>query len=329
MGLDELITGNVVLDRYEIIGNLGRGGTAKVYRARDNLRDDEVALKVVDTDFERAKKEVAALHQLAKTRNDNVVQIYDADIYEDKLIISEEIVKGKTLFEFVQFYTKTKNEGFSDVLKLDLIYQISNGLFCVHECGLIHRDLNPWNVIIEYTPDLDESYIKLKIIDLGMSSNIEDLRNSLGSGFFASPEQYLGEAKEDLEIDFRSDIHTAGVLFYYIETRDFPFHDYFEPSQPPRYINADRVLCRIHTLRGNIKKNKLSYYKIIKKCLEVHPKNRYQSSAELLRDIMIEIKERMPKDDGNILKELRETFDSIKEATEIAKEIQEIIKDND
>lgn len=249
----------IVGDRYEIRGELGRGGTATVFRAYDKLRQDEVALKVIQiTNEDIVTREVAALHKLSKQNNPNVVQIYDADIRDNHLLISEEIVEGETLFDYVlkmKFYHS----------KLSLVGKITSGLAAIHKAGLIHRDLHPWNIIV--TPKRE-----VKIIDLGKSSDKDEILNSLGSGFFSSPEQLKKIQGEDIEVGMQSDVYCAGIIFYYIDTKNFPYHNRFSPGEFSKEKEA-RIKSEVQdcTTSGVPVLRARGLKKLVHKCMNSRP----------------------------------------------------------
>lgn len=188
--------------------------------------------------------------KLIKLNNVNVVKVEDCFLHNDKCIAVEKFVNGRRLSDILANRIEIKVIG-------NYIGQICNGLKDVHKLGIIHRDLQPKNIVIS-----DEN--KLKIIDFDIARiKKEDASNDTelwGTAGYAAPEQF-GFA----QTDERSDIYSLGVII------DEMIKPYVES---PDVILNDREQKAISRL-----------LKISKKCKEMDPENRYKSIEEILRAI--------------------------------------------
>lgn len=206
--------GTVFRGRYLIEAELGEGGFAKVFRARDEQLKRVVALKILkvtagdtDADLERFRREARVLAQLS---HKNIVSIYSIDLIDNAspLIVMEHL-SGKPLQQFLKERTPLDQRAFCE-----LFSQICSGLAFAHNQGVVHRDLGPHNIFIE-----NENPIAVKIIDFGLARLIADTNKYsltvtatgaiVGSPLYMSPEQTKGE-----RLDNRSDIYSLGCIVY-------------------------------------------------------------------------------------------------------------------
>ena len=153
------------LDRYEILGEIGRGAISVVYDARDLLTDDPVALKLIEPSLWAPPTSAAAdrLRFLAegmpkwRLRHPNIVQVYDAGDGDGRLYIAMERLEGRTLRRLLD------ESPLRDVPRsLRMAAELASGLAHAHERGIVHRYLKPSNVFVS---DNDRA----KITDFGMA----------------------------------------------------------------------------------------------------------------------------------------------------------------
>ncbi|WP_075860207.1 protein kinase domain-containing protein [Carboxydothermus pertinax] len=257
--------------RYKLEDLIGEGKFSKVYWAYDNKLDREVAVKeIILTDLPRELKDKIynEAQLLAKINHENIVKLYDTFYLDDKIYLIIELVQGKTLAEYVE-----EKGGMLSVKKaINIIIQIARAISYIHQHNIIHRDLKPENILIS-TEDT------VKITDFGIAQLDEDEKEEgfiLGTPVVMAPEQILGTG-----IDQRTDIFAIGCIFYYLLTGQYPFSGsnfselsynvlHFEP-EPIKFFNN----------KGN-----LEIERIILKCLEKNPENRYKNVSELLQDLL-------------------------------------------
>lgn len=192
------------MSRYEIGEKLGAGGMAAVFRAKDKINGDMVALKVIengDDDHSRQARFEREVRAAGGLVHENVCRVLTYGRAPQKLFMAMEIVEGSTLQRVI------KARGTMPVsLALEALRQLLLALDCAHSKGVVHRDLKPANVMI--TPDGT-----LKLLDFGIAKSQEDETVTatgllIGTPAFMAPEQILGAG-----IDARSDLFSAGVTF--------------------------------------------------------------------------------------------------------------------
>ena len=215
----QLKPGQVVLGRYTVERELGRGGMGAVYLARDSKLSDRVALKTIssvlsndpDELVERLRLEVQAARKIT---HPNVIRIHDLGEDGPLLFISMEYVEGETL------HARVKRIGplpISDARSL--LSDISAGVTAAHAAGIIHRDLKPQNVLVA----AGGGARVVKVIDFGLA------KTSFASGMTATglimgtPEYMAPEQVRGRRSDARTDVYALGAMGYFMLTGRPPF----------------------------------------------------------------------------------------------------------
>jgi eukaryotic-like serine/threonine-protein kinase len=276
LGQDSLV--GIELGHYRIVEKIGAGGMGDVYRAHDEHLARDVAIKVLPpgtlTDASSRKhfhKEALILSQL---NHPNVATVHDFDTQQGVDFLVMEYIPGITLSEKVAARPLPEKE----VLRLGV--QLAEGLAAAHDHGVVHRDLKPGNLRVT-------SDGRLKILDFGLAKlwrpvtasaateSLSETQAMAGTVPYMAPEQLLGGA-----IDARTDLHAAGSVLYEMATGQRPFAEVehaqliaailHRPPRPPTALNP-QVSPELE--------------RIIGKCLEKEPENRYQSAEELAIDL--------------------------------------------
>ncbi|HET7922043.1 MAG TPA: protein kinase [Gammaproteobacteria bacterium] len=213
-----LLPGMILGNRYEILGELGSGGMAVVYKAHDRQLGEFVALKTLRTDLPDSEALLEAMKseiRLArKITHRNVLRIHDFGEIENVPFISMEYVRGMTL----QFLLKNR-ERLPLAAGLRIMRQICTALQVAHEQSILHRDIKPANVMLEPSGNA-------KLMDFGIASPIRrgddgnQERMILGTPRYAPPEQLMGQP-----LDERADIYACGVMMYQMFTGRMPFNE--------------------------------------------------------------------------------------------------------
>jgi len=207
---------DILGNRYEIINKIGEGGMAKVYKAKDNLLNRFVAIKVLKDEFRNDDEFITKFDKEAKAAaslsHPNIVNVYDVGIDSGIRYIVMELLEGKTLKEVI----KKREEFLTDNEIIDITYQIASALEHAHSKNIIHRDIKPENIIV------DENNT-VKVADFGIAravnnSTIVNTKKVLGSVHYTSPEQARGGI-----VDKRTDIYSLGILMYELSTGRVPF----------------------------------------------------------------------------------------------------------
>jgi len=203
-------------DRYEVLGELGRGGMGVVLQARDrrlgrvvalkklpeNLRDNPTAVEL----FLREARAAAALNHA------NIVTLFDADQNQGNYYLTMEFLDGLPLDRILQ---KRGKLGARDCVRLGV--QIAAGLQYAHERGVIHRDIKTANLF--FTRDR-----AVKIMDFGLAKIVAEVRRSAtvigGTPYYMAPEQATGD-----NVDQRADLYAFGVTLFELATGSVPFRE--------------------------------------------------------------------------------------------------------
>lgn len=203
---------------YKILGKLGAGAMAIVYKGMQLSLNREVAIKILPKRFsenpeyvERFYKEGQAAAQL---NHNNIVQAFDVGEAGGYHYFVMEYVQGKTIHEDM-----AKGKVYSEDGALEIIIQVARALAHAHSCGLIHRDVKPKNIMIN-----TEAIVKLA--DMGLARATSDIEaakteqgKAYGTPYYIAPEQIRGE----IDIDGRADIYGLGATFYHMVTGRVPF----------------------------------------------------------------------------------------------------------
>lgn len=266
---------------YQLIGKLGKGAMATVYKARQLSLDRIVAVKVLPRKFSENPEFVDRFYKegkaAARLSHNNIVQAIDVGVSPDGFhYFAMEFVEGQTLYDIMQPSPVGEGRSFSEAEALDVMIQICDALDHAHKRGLIHRDVKPKNILLTR-----EGVAKLT--DLGLARAMDDKQaaeseagKAYGTPYYISPEQIRG----DLDIDFRADIYSLGATMYHLVTGRPPFdgdtpsavmHKHLRQALTP----ADHVNTALSAGVGEI----------IDIAMAKNRDERYQSTADMLEDL--------------------------------------------
>lgn len=262
--------GMLIGERYEILGLIGSGGMADVYKARDSKLNRLVAVKVLRQEFRMDKTFVSKFQKEAQAAaglsHPNIVSVYDVGEDENANFIVMELVEGITLKDYIK-----RKKKLSVREATSIAIQVSLGLEAAHKCGLVHRDVKPQNIMISTDG-------KVKLSDFGIaraaSSNTIS-SNVMGSVHYSSPEQVRGGFA-----NAQSDIYSLGITLYEMVTGRVPFDG-----------DTSVAIAIKHLQEEIIPPNKYvpdlpySLNQIILKCTQKSVDRRYASMADLIMDL--------------------------------------------
>ncbi len=267
------------IGRYEIETELGRGAMGAVFRARDPLMDRVVAVKTIlstalsgplaEEYRERFLREARAAGRLS---HPGIVTVFDVGEFESTPYLVMEYVAGRTLASALE-----SGERFSFEQIYVLGQQIAEALGFAHASGVIHRDIKPANILLTKAPG--QSAERAKIADFGVAklsaTQMTATGQLLGTPSFMPPEQFTGAP-----IDGRSDIFSLGVILYSLATGDKPF-----PGDTLTAVSYKVV--HTHPLAPRLINPAVppDLDRVILKCLEKDPANRYSRGEELALDL--------------------------------------------
>jgi len=267
-----LETGEVLGGRYEILQLLGEGGMGAVYKAMDRELDRPVALKLIRPELAsnpailaRFKQELLLAHQVT---HKNVIRIYDLGDADGVKFITMEFVEGKDLRALI-----LEKKKFPPEEAVEIMQQVCRALEAAHGVGVIHRDLKPQNIMRDQSG-------RILVMDFGLARTVagDGMTQTgalVGTMEYMSPEQALAK-----DLDQRSDLFSAGLIFYELLTGVTPFR---AESAVASLIkrNQERAIP-VSDHDGTIPR---ALSNIVGKCLERDPALRYQSATEILRDL--------------------------------------------
>jgi len=267
--------GMVLNDRYLIKKKIGTGGFGTVYYAHDKILDENVALKILNPEFnidsEVKERFLREIKLARKITHPNIVRIYDINEIQGTSIISMEFFESINLKELIQKEGTIKFEKAIEIIK-----QICLALDAAHELNIIHRDIKPHNIL------LNKDNV-IKIVDFGIARNIyrapEDgvtkTGTLIGTPDYMSPEQANGQ-----EFDHRSDIYSLGIVIYEMLSGSVPFK-----SDSPLNVLIQHIQKKHEPIIMKNPNVPEWFSDILDKILEKKPEHRYKSGREIIEDI--------------------------------------------
>lgn len=228
---------------YKILGKLGSGAMAVVYKAKQISLDRTVAIKVLPKKFVQKSDYVERFYKegriAAKMNHNNIVQAIDVGEVGGLYYFVMEYVEGRTLYDDL-----SKGRIFKEDEAIDIILQLVSALGHAHALGLIHRDVKPKNIMIS-----KDGVVKLA--DMGLAREASDIKaarheqgKAFGTPYYIAPEQIRGL----MDIDGRADIYALGATLFHMLTGRVPYEastpsevmrkHLKEPLTPPDHINT-------------------------------------------------------------------------------------------
>jgi len=231
MSSEPAIVGRTLAGRFRVVGFIGEGAMATVYRGVQDAEPRDVALKIMhphllsDATFVgRFRREARAA---ARILHPNVVKIVDTGVDGELLYIAMELLGGQDLFE-----TLVLERRLGEARAVRILLQVTDALVAAHEKGVVHRDLKPENIMLLRDP-ADPSREDVKVLDFGIAKILEvdspsmdggaqsmltGVGTVVGTPAYMAPEQCRGEP-----VDTRSDVYTCGILLHQLVSGRLPF----------------------------------------------------------------------------------------------------------
>jgi len=266
------------LGQYRIIEKIGAGGMGVVYRAWDERLERDVALKVLPAgapaDEETRKRFRREALALSKLNHPNIATIHDFNTEKNIDFLSMEYISGATLS------SKAASGALPEAEVIALGKQAAEALDAAHEQGIIHRDLKPGNIMV--TPKG-----LLKVLDFGLAKlfqpagPVDKTLSFTGSTGLTGTVPYMApEQLDGREVDARTDVHALGAVLYELATGRKPFPQETASAVMQAILHRPPALPR--SLGAPISEG---LERIIFKCLEKNPGDRYASAKELAADL--------------------------------------------
>ena len=265
-----LKSGMIIAERYEILGKIGTGGMADVYKAKDHKLNRFVAVKVLKAEFREdttfIRKFRSEAQAAAGLTHPNIVNVFDVGDDEGLYYIVMELIEGITLKEYI-----SKKGKLSIKEATSIAIQVSMGLETAHSHGIVHRDVKPQNIIISTDG-------KVKVTDFGIaraaSSNTIS-SNVMGSVHYSSPEQVRGGYSDE-----KSDIYSLGITLYEMVTGKVPFDGDTTVAIAIKHLQEEMVAPSVYT-----PELPYSLEQIIYKCTQKSVDRRYNKMEDVIADL--------------------------------------------
>lgn len=254
--------GSVIDGKYEVLKQIGKGGMSKVYLAMDKRLNKQWAIKELRRKERDKENEVvvqgliAEANLMKKLDHPSLPRIVDIIETNQTIYIVMDYIEGETLHTILKKYGAQDQE-----MVIEWAKQLCSVLHYLHtrDPAIIYRDMKPGNVMV--TPNGN-----IKLIDFGIAREYKEQQIqdtvSLGTKGYAAPEQFGGKGQTDA----RTDIYCLGVTLYHLVTGK-------NPSEPP---------YQLYPIRHWNSSLSAGLEKIIIKCTQSDPKDRYQNCGELL-----------------------------------------------
>lgn len=256
---------------YEIVGHLGQGGMATVYKAYHERLDRFVAIKLMHASFLQDENFRARFQReariVAKLEHPAIVPIYDYSEHENVPYLVMKFIEGMTLKK------RAIKTGLTLEQTRDLLTRVAEGLDYAHRRGILHRDMKPSNILID-TEDQPciVDFGLARIADIAASSISSDMM--LGTPYYISPEQAQGSK----DLTNRTDLYSMGVILYEMVTGELPFqadapyaivhgHIYSQPRRPTE-VNP-QLPAAVDA--------------VISRALAKRPEDRFSSAVEMMQ----------------------------------------------
>lgn len=260
---------------YKILGKVGAGAMAFVYKAKQISLNRTVAIKLLPKRFSENPEYVRRFYKegqaAGKLHHNNIVQAIDVGEAGGYHYFVMEFVEGKTIADDLG-----EGKAFNEKDALDIVIQVAHALEHAHAVGLVHRDVKPKNIMVN-TDDV------VKLADMGLARETTDMETAqseqgkaYGTPYYIAPEQIRGA----IDIDGRADIYGLGATFYHMVTGRVPFMaddsaEIMKKHLRERLIPPDHINTSLSS----------GVSEVIEVMMAKQREDRYSDATELLADL--------------------------------------------
>jgi len=261
-------------DRYIIEREVGRGGMAFVYLARDRRYERQVAIKVLDPQIATAVGAERFLREIritAQLQHPHIVALLDSGEARDLLYAVMPFVEGESLRDRLMASSRL-----STTEAVTIAWEVADALDYAHRRGVVHRDIKPENILVSNGHAVVADFGIARAIGLAGGATLTGVGFPIGTAAYMSPEQ----ASAASPVDGRSDIYSLGCVVYEMLAGRMAFSGPSLKSVLTQQLTIDPPL--VHITRPDVPQNIID---IVRRCLRKQPEERYQTAGELAEDL--------------------------------------------
>jgi len=277
-------TGDIIDGKYVLDALIGKGGMGAVYQARHMKLGHKVAIKVMLADAanqEAAHRFVNEGRAAANIQNEHVVRVSDVDEEHGYAYMVLELLEGEDLAQVLD-----REKRLAPHVAVGYVLQALDGVKQAHAQGIVHRDLKPSNLFLARRGD---SGVVVKVLDFGISKAnqsslgqtpgaLTSTKAMLGSPLYMSPEQL----RSSKNVDARADIWAMGIIMFELITGSLPFMGENLGELFAAILENDAPLLRLRAPDVSA-----GLEAVVARCLQRKPENRFQSVADLERELVV------------------------------------------
>ena len=265
---------SVLADRYSIERELGAGGMATVYLARDLKHDRNVAIKVLRPELAAALGEERFLREITTTaglRHPNILPLYDSGSAGGALYYVMPFVVGETLDDRLR---RERRLPLHDALAI--VREVADALGAAHAQGVVHRDIKPANLLLESGHAVVADFGIASAVQMAGGTKLTQAGMAVGTPVYMSPEQAAGGQ----QIDGRSDLYSLGCVLFELLVGEPPFNG---PSAPS--VLAQHLSTPAPALSSRAPGIPAPVAAIVSRLLAKEPDERYADARQLINAI--------------------------------------------
>ncbi|MBX3063222.1 MAG: protein kinase [Anaerolineae bacterium] len=260
------------LGNYELLGLLGKGGMAAVYRARQTNMKRDVAVKVIESDLaqteEFSRRFEREVETIASFSHPHILKVFDFGRDEGLVYLVMELLPGGSLAE------KIRSGPMPLPQVMELLDQIAAALDYAHNRGVVHRDMKPQNVMLDEAGNAFLTDFGIaKVMSSGTATLSTVAGTIMGTPAYMSPEQWKTQP-----VDARTDIYALGIILYEMLTGELPFKADTAFGLMHKHVNEEPPM------RTMEKRFAPGIERVIQRALAKNPDDRYGSAGQLARD---------------------------------------------
>ena len=264
----------ILRDRYIIERELGRGGMAYVYLARDRRYERQVAIKVLDPDIATAVGAERFLREIritAQLQHPHIVPLLDSGEGGNLLYAVMPYVEGESLRDRLMGQGRvTTTEA------VQIVWEVADALDYAHRRGVVHRDIKPENILVSNGHALVADFGIARAVGLAGGATLTGVGFPIGTAAYMSPEQATAASL----VDGLSDIYSLGCVFYEMIAGRMAFAGPSLKSVLTQQLTVDPPL--VHISRPDVPPAVIA---IVRRCMMKQPEDRYQTAGELAEEL--------------------------------------------